>query len=193
MQSQKSITLRNGLLIVLILAAAFSRLIPHPYNFTPIGAIGLFGAAHFTKRWQVWVTPFAAMWVSDLVLNNLVYARLYPEHYTHFEWFGDSWVYLSFGLIIVLGTVLLRKIAVSGVVVASLGASLLFYIITNFGTWLGSTTYSQDISGLIACYTAGIPFFGNTIAGDLFYSAVLFGVFELFRQRYPSLNGATTR
>lgn len=187
MQSQSSITLRNSLLIVLILLAAFSRLVPHPYNFTPIGAIGLFGAAYFSKRWQVWVVPFAAMWISDLVLNNIVYAKQYPEYYSSFVWMGNGWVYASFALIVLLGMFGLKKVTPLKVLGTGLSASLVFFAVSNFGVWLGSTVYSQDFGGLMACYIAGIPFLGNTIAGDLFYCTVLFGVYELARQRFPAL------
>lgn len=183
----QKMNIRFGVIVLLIVAAALSRLLPHPYNFTPIGAMGLFGAAHFTKRYMAFVVPFAAMWLSDLILNNVVYANMYPEYYNGFQWFGNTSVYLSFGLIIILGFVLLRKIKVVNVLLASLAASVLFFLITNFAVWMGSLAYPQNAIGLMTCYAAGLPFFGNTLLGDLFYSGVLFGAFELLKARFPKL------
>lgn len=183
----KSINIRFGIIALLVLVAALSRLLPHPYNFTPIGAMGLFGAAYFSKRYLAFLVPFAAMWVSDLILNNVVYAKMYPEFYNGFQWWGHASVYLSFGVIVMLGFVLLRKARVVNVLIASLLASIVFFLITNFAVWMGSPMYPQNAVGLIACYAAGLPFFGNTLLGDLFYSGVLFGAFELLKVRFPKL------
>lgn len=187
---QKKMNIRFGIIVLVIVLAALSRLLPHPYNFTPIGAMGLFGAAHFSKRYLAFVVPFAAMWLSDLFLNNVVYAKMYPEYYTGFQWLGSAPVYLSFALIITLGFILLRKVKVINVLVASLSASVLFFLITNFAVWIGSPMYPQNTVGLLACYAAGLPFFGNTLLGDLFYSGVLFGAFELIKMRFPRLQQA---
>lgn len=183
----KQMNIRIGIIALLILVAALSRLLPHPYNFTPIGAMGLFGAAYFTKRYLAFVVPFAAMWISDLILNNVVYAKMYPEYYNGFQWLGSAPVYFSFALIIMLGFVLLRKVRVVSVLIASLSASVLFFLITNFAVWMGSMAYPQNMVGLMACYAAGLPFFGNTLLGDLFYSGVLFGAYELIKSRFPRL------
>ena len=119
----------------------------------------------------------------DLILNNLIYAH----YYEGFQWFGSLAVYASFALIIVLGFVLLKKVNVNRLIAAGLISSILFFLITNFGSWIGSTAYPQTFSGLIASYVAGIPFFWNTLAGDLFYITVLFGSFEMVKRRYPQL------
>jgi len=193
----KKFNLRIGILIALIFAAAMSRLLPHPYNFTPIGAMGLFGAAYFSKRWLAFAVPFAAMWVSDLILDNMVYA----QYYEGFQWFGHTWVYLSFALIVLLGFALLRKIKISNLIVASLSASVIFYLVTNFGVWLSSPMYPQNFIGLMTCYAAGLPFMSmelapplgfllNGVMGDLFYTGALFGVYELVKSRIPALQTA---
>lgn len=186
----KKLNIRFALVALLIVVAALSRLIPHPYNFTPIAAMGLFGGAYFNKRYLAFLVPFAAMWASDLVLNNVIYARQFPAYYNGFQLWGNASVYLSFALIVVLGFVLLRKVRVTNVLVASLLASVLFFFVTNFAVWLNSAVYPQNIIGLISCYLAGLPFFGNTLLGDLFYSGVLFGGFALLQARYPKLQQA---
>ncbi|MDX1943234.1 MAG: DUF6580 family putative transport protein, partial [Saprospiraceae bacterium] len=129
----KKINIRVGILALMIFAAALSRLLPHPYNFTPISAMGLFGAAYFSKRWLAFVVPFLAMWVSDLMLDNVVYS----QYYDGFQWFGHTWVYISFALIVALGFVLLRKINIINALLASLSASAIFFLVTNFAVWLG--------------------------------------------------------
>lgn len=186
----KQINIRIGIIALLIVVAALSRLLPHPYNFTPIAAMGLFGAAYFSQRYLAFVVPFVAMWISDLILNNVVYAKMYPEYYNSFQWFGSAPVYFSFALIVVLGFVLLRNVQVTNVLVASLSASVLFFLITNFAVWMNNPLYPQNAVGLIACYAAGLPFFGNTLLGDLFYSGVLFGAFEWMKVRFPRLQQA---
>ncbi len=189
--------IRTGLLFLLVLAAALSRLLPHPYNFTPIGAMGLFGAAYFNRRWLAFALPFAAMWISDLILNNVVYAK----YYTDFQWFGHWVVYIAFAFIVLLGFALLRRVQGPKVLLASVLGSFIFYAVTNFAVWLGSPIYPQNASGLLACYAAGLPFYSaelapplgfllNGVLGDLFYCALLFGVFEWAKQRYPVLREA---
>lgn len=181
--TNSKINLHFGFITLMILAAALSRLLPHPHNFAPVAGIGLFGAAYFSKKYYAFLIPFAAYWISDLILDNVFYA----QYYDGFKWFGSPLVYLSFALIIALGFVLLKKVNFKNLLVAGLSASVLFFLITNFGSWLSSPVYSKTFDGLIAAYIAGIPFFWNTLAGDLFYITVLFGAYELVKRRYPSL------
>ena len=93
----------------------------------------------------------------------------------------------AFILITLVGFFLLKKIKLTTVIGAGLSASIIFFLVSNFGVWLGNPMYPQNISGLMACYVTAIPFFGNTISGDLFYSAVLFGTFELAKHKFPKL------
>lgn len=183
------INLRTGVLILFVLIAAFSRLIPHPPNFTPIGGMALFGAAYFSKRYLGFLVPLAAMWLSDLVYNNLILPAQLPEYYTGFSLFGNFWVYGAIALVVFLGFYLLKNVKVTNVAIAALIGAVAFYLITNFGVWATGMTYPKTGAGLIACYAAGIPFFGYTLLGNLFYCAVLFGAFELSRRQMPALQG----
>ncbi len=174
------------LIVSMILLAAFSRLIPHPLNFAPIGAIGLFGAAYFSKRWMAYMVPLAGMFVSDLVLNNLVYANWYPENYQNFIWAANFEVYAAFAVIILMGSSLLKKVTFGRVLAGSFAASLLFFLITNFAVWAGNATaYPNNFGGLLLCFEAGLPFFKNTVLGDLVYCGVLFGIFETVKATRP--------
>ncbi|MET3112639.1 hypothetical protein AAKU52_000350 [Pedobacter sp. CG_S7] len=185
MSTIEKINLRTSILILFILLAAFSRTLPHLPNFSPLAAIGLFGAAYFNKKWQIFLIPIAATWLSDLFINNYIYKEYYPS----FTWFytGFYWQYGSYLLIIVAGILFLKKINTSRVIGSSLLAATLFFLITNFGVWIGSTAYPQNFSGLLACYAAGIPFLKGTLLGNLFYAGVLFFGFSLMQQKYNFL------
>ncbi|GAB4375705.1 MAG: hypothetical protein Kow0075_02230 [Salibacteraceae bacterium] len=160
------------LLSGIVLVAALSRLIPHPMNMAPLGAMALFGAAYFRKPQYALGAVIAAWWISDLVLNNLVY----PTQGT-LVWFteGALFIYLSIVAIYAFGKLVFRnKVDFKRVIVGSLGASVIFFILSNFGVWLSGTLYPPTIEGLTACYTMALPFFKNTLVGDLVYSGLLF-------------------
>jgi hypothetical protein len=183
--TEQKINLRFSLLTALILLCAFSRIIPHIPNFSPLGAIGLFGAAHFSKKWQAFLIPIAATWLSDLFINNVIYAQYYPK----FTWFyeGFYWQYGSYLIITLTGLGILNKINIPKVLTGTLASTAIFFLVSNFGCWIGSTTYPQNFGGLITCYAAGIPFLKGTLLGDLFYSGVLFGTFALAQYKFPVL------
>jgi hypothetical protein len=184
-QDIKKIDLRFGVISMMILLAALSRLIPHPANFAPIGAMALFGTAYYSKRHWAFIIPIASMWISDLILNNVVYG----QYFDHFVWFysGSLFTYGAFALIVLLGMFTLKKVRIPMLAVSALGASMIFFIVSNFGVWFSGIMYPKDLGGLMACYAAGIPFFKNTLAGDLVYSALMFGAFELSARKIPQL------
>jgi hypothetical protein len=179
------LNLRFGVVALMILLAAMSRLLPHPPNFAPIGGMALFGAAYFSKRHWAFLVPIVSMWISDVILNNAVYG----QYFDHFVWFysGSLFTYGAFALIVVLGIFALKKVRIPNLIASALGASVIFFLVSNFGVWFSGMMYPKTFSGLMACYTAGIPFFQNTIAGDLVYTGVLFGVFALSVRRFPQL------
>lgn len=184
MATQK-INFRFIIISAMILLAAFSRIIPHMPNFSPLGAIGLFGAAHFQKKWQAFFIPIAATWLSDLFINNVIYA----QYNTEFVWFyqGFYWQYGSYVLITLAGLLILRKVNTQKVLVSVFASTVIFFLISNFGVWQGSTFYPQNFSGLITCYEAGIPFIKGTLLGDIIYSCVLFGSFAIAQRKFPVL------
>ncbi len=172
----------------LILAAAVSRLIPHPYNFAPIGAMSLFGAAYFSDKKFSFILPLLAMFLSDLLINNILYASYY-QGFTIFTP-GAFWVYAPIAAIVLIGIFILKKVSFPRVLLGSLSASVIFFVISNFGVWLSDPDYPLNFSGLVLCYEMAIPFFQNTVFGDLVYSAVLFGGFEFAKSRIPELQKA---
>lgn len=161
----------------LILAAALSRLLPHPYNFSPIAGMALLGGATFRNRKLAFLLPIGALFLSDLCFSLFTGVS---------GFYGPSQVvnYTAFALIVLLGMTAIKKIKVKNVILASLAASFLFFILSNFGVWLvagGIPPYTADGAGLLNTYVLGIPFFGNTLAGDLFYCGVLFGAYSLIK------------
>ena len=166
---------RNSFLVVavLIVLAAASRLLPHWPNFGPVGAMALFGAAVFARKWMALLVPFTALYLSDLALNNL----LYSEYYEGFYWGFNGWVYAGFLLTVLLGFGLLRNRDFSWLRVggATVAGTLVFFLVTNFGVWAGSSLYPQNATGLIAAYAAGLPFLLNSAAGNIFFAGLLFG------------------
>lgn len=183
--NENKLTLRFGVIAGMILFAAMSRLMPHPPNFSPVGAMALFGAAHFSRKIWIFAIPLVAMWLSDLVLNNTIYAA----YYDGFQLFNSYsiWVYVSIVLIALLGMKLLQKVQLKTVLPALVIGSLIFFLITNLGSFFYDPIYPKNFLGLIAAYSAGFHFYLSTLAGDLFYGLILFGSFELIKSRIPSL------
>lgn len=168
-----------------VFLAALSRLLPHPPNFTPIGSMALFGAAYFSRKYLAFLVPILAFWVSDLALNNVVYAAYFET----FSWFSPAllWSCAAMVLIVVIGRHFLKKINMTTLIGSSLLASVVFFLLSNFGVWASGTMYPMNFGGLMACFAAGIPFFGNTVAGNLVYTALLFGGFEALKSQLPYL------
>ncbi len=163
---------RFVVLLVMILAAAASRLIPHPPNVASITAVALFGGAYLTDKRLAFVVPLAALFVSDLILG----------FYSHMEI-----VYGSFALVVCIGFWIQRNRSALRIAGAALASSILFFVLTNFGVWAFGSLYPKTAAGLLTCYVAAIPFFQNTLAGDALYTTVLFGGFALAEKLFPIL------
>jgi len=167
----KKIELSPKLYVVLIMifAGAMMRLIPHWPNFTPIAAIALFGGSFLKRKDLAFLVPVAAMLLSDLVIG--FHSTMFP-------------VYLSFIVIVGFGLILQRRLTVVNTLSASLSASVLFYLVTNFASWTsGLMPYPMNLAGLMQSYIAGLPFLFNGMIGDLFYTSVLFGAVYLVSTR----------
>jgi hypothetical protein len=187
MKTEK-INSRFSVLALMIVLAAFSRIIPHMPNLSPLDAIGLFGAAYFRKKWQAFLIPLSAVWLSDLFINNVIYA----QYYHSFTWFyeGFYWQYEAYILITLFGLGLFRKVNATRVIGGAMCSSLIFFFISNYSCWPGNPNYSQNINGLLSCYAAGIPYYKGTLLGDLLYAGILFGGFALVQSRIPALRSA---
>ena len=168
-------TANHSRLIVLlsaIVAAAALRLVPHPPNFMPVGAMALFSGAYFGRRALAFAAPLGALLLSDAVLG-----------FYH----GMATVYAADLLIVVIGSMALSRRSPMRIGLAAVGSSVLFFAVTNFGMWLWSGIYPRTLAGLETCFVAAVPFFQNTLAGDLFYSTLLFGAFKVAELMVPKL------
>ena len=154
----------------LVLAAALFRLLPHPWNFTPIGALALFAGATIGSRIAAFAVPLLAMLASDAVIGFHS---------------GMPVVYGSLALSVCIGMIVRsRRTSPAAVASAAVVSSTLFFVTTNFAVWAAGHLYAKTLSGLIACYVAAIPFYGNDLAAQLLYSAALFGSFAWAEKRF---------
>lgn len=150
--------------LTIIIVALILRLLPHPPNIAPITAIALFGGVYLNKKYAL-VVPLIAMVCSDFIIGF---------HST------ILYVYGSFFITGLLGLWLKNHKSILSVALTTLASSILFYLITNFGVWMQGFLYSKTLQGLLTCYYYAIPFFRNTLIGDLMYVAFFFVTYELF-------------
>lgn len=152
-----------GILTLGVLA----RFLPHMPNFVPITAIALFAGCYLSKRWGILI-PLIAMIVSD-----------------YFIGFSDVSLYVYGGLIFAFfaGNLIRNHLSTRNVVFGTLASSIAFFVVTNFGVWQQGW-YPHTLQGLITCYTLAIPFFRNSLLGDIVYVGAMFGVYEFVKGRY---------
>lgn len=154
----------------LILCVALARILPHPPNVTPVASLALFGGAFLSRRFALFY-PFLIMVFSDLLLNALLGIPIVLLE--------SLFVYGSFFITGGIGLWCRSRRRLGMMYLASLVSSLQFFIVTNFGTWFVSGLYPKNPAGLLQCYTMAIPFFRNSLLGDLFWISVLLGAYQL--------------
>lgn len=163
MEDRNILTMKNTVYslmipLTIVAVAAVMRILPHPPNFAPIGALALFSGAHLGKK-SKFIIPLSAMLISDLFIR--FHATL-------------PFVYLSFILIILIGSWLKQNASGYKLLGATLFSSVLFFLITNFGVWAITDMYTKTASGLMQSYLMALPFFRNTVIADLLYTFTLF-------------------
>ena len=159
---------KNNLIIIgFIILGVLTRIIPHPPNFTAIGAVALFGGAFIKDKKLSFIIPVFIMMLSDLILG---YSMVIS-------------VYISFIIMVLIGSLLQKKQNGIRIINTTLIASLIFFLITNFSVFLTSSLYPKNIIGLIECYTLAIPFFINTVMGNVIYSLIMFYSFNIIQKR----------
>lgn len=163
-------------LTLIVILAAFSRALPlviaHTWNFTAVGALAIFAGAQFNDKRLAFIMPLAAMALADLLFLKNGFSLL---------------VYSGFIAMVACGFLIRNKVNTTNVILASFISASVFYLITNFSFFYPVSLYPRNFSGIIASYTAALPFFRNMLLGNLVYSAVLFGGFYLLAKRYPVL------
>jgi hypothetical protein len=181
---------RNAVLFLFILVVAvlrvafnFSEQMSPMSNFSPIGAMAIFGGAYFSKQWKGLSFPLLTLLISDLILQNTVF-RAYGNGILYGGWY---WVYGAFVLMAVAGRLINRKVTVRSFLLSVLVCLLIHWIVTDFGVWLHSRTYTQNFKGFVDCLVAAIPYELRFLTGTLIYGSILFGGFELLQNRYSAL------
>jgi hypothetical protein len=162
------------LALVLTILSGLARLLPHPPNFTPVGAMSLFAGARL-RGWWAYLVPLAMMAITDPLLHLMFGIPGYTK--------ASPLIYASFLFNVWIG----RRLAVSEnpirIGAAAFLCSLQFFVVTNFAVWYGSTFYAHSVAGLTECYSAAIPFWGRTLAGDLVFAGILFGLHAWLSRR----------
>lgn len=169
-------------IVAIVFVAALMRLLPHAPNFSPIAAMALFGGAYITNRYLAVIVPLLAMLLSDALMgfNGWYFTEQVIA------------VYGTFAVIALLGLTLQGNKGIIRVAGASISASVIFFLVTNFAVWMGGffhspALYPMNGQGLSECFAAGLPFFQNSLMGDLFYNALLFGGFYVASINIPVL------
>lgn len=177
MQSKKEngnwIHARAALITGVVLAAAVLRIVPHPMNFTPIGALALYCGAYFPSKRTAFAVPLLSLVAGDIFTG---FHRLIP------------YVYASFLVSVAIGYWLRRNKSASRIVAATVAGAMQFFLVSNFALWASFIgNYPKNIGGLAECYIAGLPLFWNTLWGDAFYVMLLFGGMALAEKRFSSV------
>jgi hypothetical protein len=160
---------------LIVLAAVLARFaIYHPVNFSPVYAALLFAGAFLKKRDSIWF-PVGIIAACDLLLTTQIY-------HESLRWF-HALNLLAFASIVVIGWWLRGHTTVRRVLAASVAGPTVFFVVSNLAVWLSGQMYPRTLAGLVACYTAAIPFYGNSLAAGVVFSAILFGGYEYYRRK----------
>ena len=177
--SQKeNLLYRTLLALALIVLAAALRIAPHPWNFTPVGAMALFSGAVLKDGRLAFLFPLLALFAGDLFIG---FYKIIPI------------IYASFLISVAIGLWLRDRRTVARISLATLLGAIQFFLVSDFAVWQFMGTYPHNSSGLLACYIAAIPLFWNTLAGDAVYAALLFGGYALAERFVPALQPSVQR
>jgi hypothetical protein len=171
-------------ILVAVIATGAMRLVsfyvPLLSNFTPMGAIALFGGAHFANKWKAGVLSVITLFVTDVFVNYLYTSKL-------IFWYGNSalWLYASLIIMVLIGG-LIKKVNVTNVLLASLASVAVHWLLTDIEPWLNSPYYAKGLIGYGESLLMAVPFERNMLAADAVFGAILFGGFELVKNRFTA-------
>jgi hypothetical protein len=173
---KESMIVRTIVILSMIALAAVLRVVPHPWNFTPVGAMALFSGAVVKDRRLAFLFPLLALFVGDVFVG---FHKLMPL------------VYASYLINVALGDRIRNRRTVPRISAITLLGAIQFFLVTNFAVWAFLDSYPRTSAGLIDCYIVGIPLFWNTLAGDALYAVLFFGGFALAERLFPVLRDHT--
>lgn len=154
-------------------------------NFSGIGAVAIFSGAYFKNRFAGYLLPMLVLLLSDLSLGIIM-----GSSYAFYK--GWYFTYIALALMVGVGQLMIKKVTVSNVFVASLAAVFVHWIVSDFGVWIGFDTYPNTLAGFWACLVAAIPFELRFLYGTLVYSGLMFTAFEALKVKFPSLSYKTS-
>ena len=162
-----------------------SKFIPHTENFSAVTGMVIFGGFMFGRQKSFFIITILALFFTDFIFNNYIHPEYFPVR-TGLVFFSSYmiWVYLSYGLIIMLSSKFLRKFSYLKRFSTALVSSMIFYLITNFAWLYPVSLYSRDLNGIIQSYTAALPFFRTSLVSDILFSFMIFGIYDLVVSRY---------
>ena len=161
---KKQFLFRTLLALAIIAVAAAARIAPHPWNFTPVGAMALFSGAAVRNRRLAFLFPLLALLAGDAFIGIHKLMAV---------------VYASFAVSVAIGLWIGERRSVTRIGLGTLLGATQFFLITNWGVWQFLTGFPHTAAGLLSCYVAGLPLFWNTLAGDAVYATLLFGGYAL--------------
>ncbi|RPD40547.1 DUF6580 family putative transport protein [Chitinophaga barathri] len=161
-------------------------------NFSPVGAMALFGGACFADKWKGYVFPLLTLFLSDVIMMQTVYKAYSHGNLLFSGWY---WVYIGFAASVLIGQLVIKKMRVGNIVLACFLAAIVHWLFADFGTFMGEfsidiTTgkpFTRDLAGLLRCYELGLPFLKNTLLSNLVFSGIFFGLFALMEKKIPAL------
>jgi len=167
----------------LIVIAVLCRFVPHVHNFSPVYGALLFGGAHLRRRDVIWF-PVMLLAASDFVLTNLIYHL------------NIGWLEIvqmgAFASIALIGRLLRKRTTWRRLAGACVASSLSFYLISNFGVWLGWNSYPHTWQGLVQCYVAAIPWYRQTLISTFVYAGLFFACYQIYAARQRASDGAAS-
>ena len=152
-------------------------------NFSPLGAMALFGGAYFNRQWKAFAFPLLMLFISDFILQQTVF-KAYGNGILYSGWY---WVYGAFAMMTLAGRWLLKNVTIKRFILSALVCLIIHWIVTDIGMWYGSKIFSQNLKGYIDCLIVAIPYEWRFLTGTLVYGIIMFGVFEWMKQRYTVL------
>jgi hypothetical protein len=191
---------RSFVLAAIILAAGIFRILTARdtltplANFTPLGAMALFGGCYYQDKWKAYLVPLLTLWLTDIILNRFLFFHEWVFFYT-----GFAWVYGSFALMVLIGHSM-KRVSVKSVVLSAVAGAIVHWLVSDIGVWIGGgmdiTTglpYTHDWHGLMMCYYLALPYMKNLLISNLVFGAIFFGVFELLQKRFTALQIQVSR
>lgn len=178
-RNDKSLSIKGLWVIVLMIGAMMVRVLPHPPNVSPMTAICLFSGFAVGVRLLSFLIPILVIYCSDFVINNTI-SKTFIADSSEIIWWSDFmwWTYASYALIIIIGAMSFEKIKTKNIIRTAIISSLIFFLLTNFGSWISYSFYPKNGTGLLMCYQAGVPFFRTSLLSDIGFSIVLFGAYK---------------